>query len=518
MRLYAHIGWPKTGTSAIQSYLDTNRTVLAKDFRILYPNFGSYLVDEGQYLNHYTLVLDRMKYNIWKMNESITYARRKNYHTIILSIENPTSHHFRSVVAKTMAMHKIDVYVIAYLRRQDHFVESSWRQWGIKAQKCRDIEEFCDIAVNNPQSIKNWSQHLGYLRCLNSWGNIVGSSNIIVRPYEKGQLHDGDAISDFLSLFGIDRGFPFVELSSDNINPGLHTQAMAILQKARGIFRNEHDTTPFDLFFEAIADNIIKGAFQAYDLLSPHNRMRILRKYCIQNRLVARKYLPHSDGNLFHEPIPNEEELWRPQPVDIESYTSIFTQIIVYLYQRQICHENITQKLQMTVSSAEDCRLSSTWLQCVTPIITISPETLIFDSSDMNNIQIFLAEDGGVSMLAYGPDPYLTLPPVDDVNQHILVLVEITVPDHTIVEMFYDTEGEPFYDEARKISRNARRGRNVLFLEIISKEPIRGLRLDPGHIPGQYVLHSIELRSAAVDVRCPRPETFFEDEPRWFFK
>ena len=86
-----------------------------------------------------------------------------------------------------------------------------------------------------------------------------------------------------------------------------------------------------------------------------------------------------------------------------------------------------------------------------------------------------------------------------DPQSPLIVRVDLTSPADTVLELFYETSQASGYSGDRKVSQELHKGRNVVFLTL--KEPTLSgrLRLDPGMIPGEYVLHDLEVRALPQD-------------------
>lgn len=112
--------------------------------------------------------------------------------------------------------------------------------------------------------------------------------------------------------------------------------------------------------------------------------------------------------------------------------------------------------------------------------------------------------DGGVvpgpgeglgRLTAPGDDPSVILPRFDFPERARLALrVDITAPTDTVLQVFFATVAEPGYLESRSVSTALRKGRNRVILELPELDLAGRLRLDPGAAPGEYTLHSFEVR------------------------
>jgi phosphoglycerol transferase len=106
----------------------------------------------------------------------------------------------------------------------------------------------------------------------------------------------------------------------------------------------------------------------------------------------------------------------------------------------------------------------------------------------------------GLVVHAGGDDPNLFLPAfAHDPGTALLVRVELTSPAETTLELFYETNQARGYDESRKVSHPLHRGRNEVLLKLAEPSLAGRLRLDPGAVAGEYVLHAVEVRAVPRD-------------------
>jgi hypothetical protein len=108
---------------------------------------------------------------------------------------------------------------------------------------------------------------------------------------------------------------------------------------------------------------------------------------------------------------------------------------------------------------------------------------------------------------ASGNDPSIVLPPVA-LNPPIqfALRVDLTTPADTLVEVFYSTNTVPSFVPEHVVSVPAKAGKNVLLFEVNDPEFAGALRFDPGQVPGQYILHGMEIFSSGpIAIAKPTP-------------
>ncbi|MDE7431205.1 MAG: hypothetical protein K2N34_04730, partial [Lachnospiraceae bacterium] len=311
--LLIHIGTPKTGTTALQSFLLNNSSILEKygwSYPILIDGeigyWERYEVETAGNGNkiYYDGIVNGMR-SEWDKGWDIVLRCLSNKN-VILSEE---AVYRRGVDAfLSNAKEKYDnIKVIVYLRRQDRFIESLYNQ-SIKGNiQYKTFEEFVDTdaVVDN---------FLDYEWKLDSISQIVGRENLIVRIYEKQQLIGNNTVTDFMSAIGI-------ALDQDDWqriqakNTSLGGNYLEIKRLINSVLGNDN----FGYEGEGIQGwtnwkvrtdfvNVCKALSNLFDqdkgefgLFTIDKRKEFLEKFASGNERVARKYLHREDGILFYD-------------------------------------------------------------------------------------------------------------------------------------------------------------------------------------------------------------------------
>ena len=297
--IYLHIGTHKTGTSSIQSTLAHNADIL---FRAgyLYPEKGR-LGELGHHaVSHEFFHGLHFTEHKGELSAVLDEFDRSGLPNLILSSEDFFWYQREQV--EEFIPHLPDdanVKVIVYLRRQDGLLQSAAIQ-NFKTMHRRD-------------HIDNWPQfdgHVGrgkYATYLQPWADAIGVKNVIVRPFERSQLLDGDLLKDFLDAVGI----PYLSGSlkphqDENISPGDKT--LALIQK---IFEAvpevaEDPSYPTVGYQRQLLKQILyygKYYFEnekKYNIITPEIHQSLVEKFQDENEQVAHQYLGRS--KLFIEP------------------------------------------------------------------------------------------------------------------------------------------------------------------------------------------------------------------------
>jgi hypothetical protein len=331
-QLVVHIGRGKTGSSAIQAFFDRNRPTLAHERRILYPNLRGGAFDAGICPNHSRQVTEQpLGEAVERIVDAVRFAEQSGCRQVVLSSESPQPS-YMDTVAAVRARTGVDVRVIGYVRRQDHLIESAWKQWGLRSTM-RDIEAYVDHAIAVVQEGRR--SLLGHDAVLDGWAKLFGAAAVTARPYEKGQLRGQDVVTDFLALLGVeDREGLVPPETALKANQGFRPEAMEFLQLCRSALGPLRSNRMLDLFAEALGEGNRKRPFESYRMLSPAWRLKVLEACEPINQRVARTYLGREDGRLFLEPWPRPDEPWSPAVLSEEDAVAMSLQLIVCLGRR----------------------------------------------------------------------------------------------------------------------------------------------------------------------------------------
>lgn len=232
MRLILHIGTAKTGTTALQSALDTNGRLLAKH-RVIYPspppsrmnhNFlTAQLVPMDQMQREFTtggdqshdsLVADSAAY--WRGLQD--QVRRSDAEIAVLSGEYFYGLRPDAVGALQALLAEIwsDISVVAYVRDPAGYYVSSMQQRVKASHEIRTAEKF----------------RLRAKVCLSRYLEAF-DGNVTVRSAERAALVDGDVVQDFLASFVPESEKWRSKIDTAQLNESMSAEAMCIMQRLR---------------------------------------------------------------------------------------------------------------------------------------------------------------------------------------------------------------------------------------------------------------------------------------------
>ena len=95
-----------------------------------------------------------------------------------------------------------------------------------------------------------------------------------------------------------------------------------------------------------------------------------------------------------------------------------------------------------------------------------------------------------------GDDPVVQLPSFSyPADKQLVIKIDMTAQQDTLLQLYYMTSDSPQYSESKSIRQAIHKGKNVIYLTLKQRDLYGNLRLDPGKLPGKYLIHSIEIRA-----------------------
>ncbi len=330
LHCYFHVGWPKTGSSAIQSFCQRNRKTLATRHGILYPNFGAERLDEGDgTINHGHIAHAEQAQITQVLDHAVDYAQKRGYGKLLVSSES-LHRAFCNAIATIAERPDITVTVICYLRRQDHLIEAAWKQWFLKSD-FPTIDAFADdLIAQRPLKV-------GLFACksiLDRWTKTLGRDRFVLRVYEKPQLIGEDIIPDFCNAVGIENIGSFHFESNGNTNTGFNRDVLELAAMCKPLYADIHDPRLDDMLKTELTDAFQKEPFEHYELLSPAKRREIVEAFDEENQSIAREHFGREDGKLFREEWPDPNAPWTPYEPSLDKMIPIIMQILLKQHHR----------------------------------------------------------------------------------------------------------------------------------------------------------------------------------------
>jgi len=307
--VYLHIGTMKTGSSALQSFLEENKDLLAKK-GYAFPVFKDIGIKSNfNFRNAHFLVgeKDTPKENLEIKKKAYAKLEKivKEFDKIILTDEViwhrvlQGENDFQRIIEEFKQI-GCDVKVIVYLRRQDTMVESMYNQ----------------LVKSNQMVTKKFMEHLpnirkcfplNYYEHLEKIKSAVGKENLIVRVYEKEQFEgtDHSIYSDFLKVVGLSLTDEFkIQRAAENF--GIYGNYIEIKRIINGLpeYKEAQDFMSRPIRAASAYDSE-KDLHSNMSLFEPDELKEFMSEFEEINRKVAKEYLGREDGVMFREPVGN---------------------------------------------------------------------------------------------------------------------------------------------------------------------------------------------------------------------
>jgi len=312
--IYLHLGTYKTATTFLQYVLWHNFKDPAGP--VYYPRAGTYGMAHhylpspefpgwmnGVTQSEYEAAWDRL----------LTDINGSKADLIIISSEMFCSLFEDSIDFIRKTLKDYPLRAIIYFRPQDQFISSLAAQFikgcNYKPAYYTDL----DKGIYKISTDKRFD----YGNMCALWGRALGEKNLIVRPFEPKQFHDGNILADF---FHHVLGKPIpdsLDLPSENLNPRLCRDALEFKQWVNRLPVGRdlmNAVLPGLLAYSEAMDAQTRNPFQEHVLLSPSQRLEILRRSADTNAHIARTYLGREDGKLFMDPVIDPASEWTPYP------------------------------------------------------------------------------------------------------------------------------------------------------------------------------------------------------------
>lgn len=315
--VYLHIGLPKTGTTAIQFFLDNNREILQKH-NVCFPDFGLRYPRVNPFRNAHFMI-DAFEKHVGSRDltqpddgyQSILDRigeLAKQYDKIILSDESlwrfgDSFPDFWRKLRNDLQKRNLGLRVVVYLRRQDNFVLSFYRQ---RVKKFRTGLSFYDYL----EEIKK-NYRMDYLSYMDMLSDCIGKENLIIRVYEKEQFQgeEHSLLSDFLSIFDLSLKDGF-EAEHQEYNLSLYGPRFELQRILNTLPVSPYRSKVLQSSFRSMQNNNPYAEQPKKDtFFRSGEQSAYLESFAESNSRLAKDYLNREDGCLFY----NQEDLELPE-------------------------------------------------------------------------------------------------------------------------------------------------------------------------------------------------------------
>lgn len=308
-KLYLHIGYHKTGTTAIQA-------CLYEDHRLFLKHGYHYPLISLRKHAHHNLAWEMRKFHRFSRQDGtladlVKEIERIHAPRVIISSEEFCKCNEAEIQTLAQGLQAYDVTVIAYLRRQDQLLQSSWAQVTKTGNQTASFSEWVDSLEGGQTTIAELRQEriippLDYAAAIAQWAAAFGQENIRIRPYERSQMHP-NILVDFMQTCDLQDSSWLPESQQHNVSPGIKTletiRYLSIrLRENHGLELGKQKPS-HALFINRIRDTADELGWnnERLNLITPAIYQQIMGPLEAGNREIARRYLGREE--LFSEPF-----------------------------------------------------------------------------------------------------------------------------------------------------------------------------------------------------------------------
>lgn len=306
MRLTLHIGATKTGSSAFQRHCARRRDALA-EAGVLYPEQG--LVSGAHHLvaaclhptarglhRAFFREIDRTGAEMLHQfaAEIIADAERAGAEDILLSSEYLWGAFPETFYEEWLAaFHGLEVRVLAVVRRQDDWAQSSYLQ-GVKNGLAESFPDWW--ARRSAQA------HFGadFAAVLRPWAEALGPGNVRVLTYDD-VVEGGDAVRALLAALDIDR-LPLEAPTPDRVNPSPAAEVVDLLLAVNQSGMAEAAKTEIRSII--LRDGPKRALGAPLEIIPDTEKLRLLNDAARANAYILATFLRDGRERLYARPWP----------------------------------------------------------------------------------------------------------------------------------------------------------------------------------------------------------------------
>lgn len=271
-KIWLHIGSPKTGTTSLQNFLNENAQVLRDTGRLNFMTTGR------AHIAHNQLAASARTGNATHlMEDMLREADSMPDVTHVASSEMLFNlHTARKLSGAAPEEFKKRTKVICYIRRQDSYLEALYKQLLKNSRIQPDRQAFLSDA----------KRRLHYLNTFNTYAEMFGEENIVVRPFGPKWLVDGDVVRDFAHYLDmpITRDLRVTEGFSNKTFSAEMSELLSLMGE-----RTEFNTR--EVIRELIAMNH-PGTIKSRDVFSRTERAGLMQQVTRENRRLVKRFMP----------------------------------------------------------------------------------------------------------------------------------------------------------------------------------------------------------------------------------
>lgn len=354
--IYLHIGQEKTGSTAIQSFLDyASRTSKLKEKNIIYASFlhkpnsmPFALYAGGEVINNVSRPFFKNK------DEYLSFSRE--IEDRIIAIANAaskeckiifSSEHFHAQLKTEEQIQRLKflinkffpdhcITLILYIREQASLAYSLHSE-SVKAGFMRLP------TPPRPGQIKYFDHVSDHSNIIEMWTNIFGKSDINIKIYEKAALRNNDSVDDFCALIGIDREEILSKKEQSRLrNNTLTLRGRSLIIKTLINKASNGNTPPYNnIINEALVESFEKEQPALDQVLCEIIRER----YEVSNEAIRQRFFPERDQLFMENQDKSQNHSSEKDSLNVDCMTWVKL-IVVLLHKIERHNSNILQKIK----------------------------------------------------------------------------------------------------------------------------------------------------------------------------
>lgn len=522
--LFIHIGFHKTGSTALQNFLVLNRVEFQKQ-GVLYPGNTENHFSITKELREITNPFLNKKTQVYQIFKEIL-NKSNNYSKFILSSEGFCNNEEIIIPALIKALTnfkiKAKVKIIIYLRPQESWLESSYQQ-TIKDRSTRSVNTF-----KQHHTSENYLNYCNYYARINIWASNFGKENIIIIPYNLNQPKN-IIYDNFIETVGITMNSSFIYPSKLKTNVALHHHYIEFL-RLLNIIKIEDKI--FAKIIELFYANQNKE-YNDYKYFNTEEEKKIELYFYQSNAKLAQEYISKNNSQLFEKQLSNnikEKQVFNPENCFNDDFINnqlkaifeknenliedLFIEILISELNnnealkaksqltsiiKKILGDNLIQRIikkYPNYNSNNILYLDKT-IGWNTDLLLnyYNFKTCTFDFSNHCNYKI---KQKLIYLKSTGNDPYFSIQRVfGNFDSQTSIKIIIDSSADTVLQIYFQERNYPNYSENKSLKTKIRKGLNTVFFMIDNPDFNGQIRIDPGNISGKFFIHEIVIKSNA---------------------
>lgn len=268
-RLILHIGSQKTGSTSIQAFLKNNSDWLAEQ-KINYVQAGRTNIAHNSMIQAF-----RKGHGPETIDAIIDEIQSHPDHIHVMSSEMFFQRGFATALGASLPQDIVrQTKIVAYIRRQDKFIEAMYKQHRKNDRYRKDPLSY--LAAHRAR--------LNYSDILAAFARYFGRKNLVVRPFERRNFPKGDIVHDFAAILGLP-SLPDTVLLDQPSNASLARE----VSEALGEVKRKTDFNTRELIRDLIRTRP-EGAFRSNDCFDIETKRALMADLAGDNARVHALY------------------------------------------------------------------------------------------------------------------------------------------------------------------------------------------------------------------------------------